>query len=190
MVLTAAHCFDVAAEIVSGAVWVGAQSRTSGFQDEGAYERAVIDLFVPVPLPAPVADVNYFPWLTVPDIMVMKLDKPIPSSVRPVSINVDPGWVAANQSLEAFGFGITDPNDTTGTSLPAFLMETQLEAVAFPTCDLQYRGDLSDALHMCAFKEGTGVCSGDSGGKTFNRISPFSLPCFFVCSRIKSRQVL
>ena len=142
IILSAAHCVGSSITAYTGA---------SSFDDNNVQGRRVVAG-------------NVFPGynsVTLEnDIMVLKLEAPI-EGIAPVRLNSNGGSPSDGNAVSVFGFGVTSPDGSTSTNV---LLETELNAVPFDTCNAQYGFQLNSAVHLCAAAPGRDSCQGDSGG--------------------------
>ncbi|XP_039439200.1 polyserase-2-like [Culex pipiens pallens] len=116
-----------------------------------------------------VTHVNYKPLTYENDIAILKLEVPVifTQYVQPVCLwKRDDGVVLPNiygREGTVVGWGLTDSNKTA-----AILNQARMPIVSTHDClasDRDFFGHLINAKTFCAgFRNGTGVCNGDSGG--------------------------
>jgi trypsin len=152
IVLTAAHC----AGAFDGDVYVGPNQQ---YSTAGGAERIAVQAEVPHP--------NYNSNTEAYDFMLLKLARPVSNSnLKPVPLNRNSNNPAPSDVLTVIGFGATSEGGNGSNQL----LQVNVDAISFNTCNQQYGGDIINELMLCAGKTGGGKdsCQGDSGGPIFN----------------------
>lgn len=95
------------------------------------------------------------------DIGLIKLDHPI-TDIRPVPVNLDAAKAPVGMKLTMVGFGITQ----SGTSSSGVQYTVEQTSVS---CQTLFGGSNTDLICFSQ-QNGTGKCSGDSGGPSFSLV--------------------
>jgi hypothetical protein len=103
--------------------------------------------------------------LEMPDIMLIKLDRPSIAPIR--KWNDDPFIPLVGENLTAVGFGRT----STDGDFPEELLQTENQVVGYEDCRVKHDEDFfRDETVFCAgtLLGGKSTCNGDSGGPVFD----------------------
>jgi hypothetical protein len=92
------------------------------------------------------------------DVSLLILSSNIPSSAAPLLVPRVDGAVTANESFDAVGYGITNPNDAQGETFGERLRVNDLDVLCVGATCTSLGGTRTEWGAM------TPVCSGDSGG--------------------------
>jgi len=145
IVLSAAHCNNIANNTVIVSAWRRGQER------DGGEVRQIV---------AREKHPYYDPTTNENDFLILKLDRP--STKTPIPINLDSTIPIDGQELTVMGFGAR----VEGWSSTNFLRDVNVFAMPHDNCNANYNGLIVEDLMLCAGVEGGGKdsCTGDSGG--------------------------
>ncbi|CAB9499065.1 Chymotrypsin-like elastase family member 1 [Seminavis robusta] len=113
------------------------------------------------------------------DLAVLQLARALPAAVTPVSWNRDTSYPPeTNQTVTVMGFGLTANMGALSNTLQ--VVDLQMVSrydcqVAYTTENVTGQSVISSGMHLCALGDGSGVCTGDSGGPLLDGISSDSL---------------
>lgn len=108
------------------------------------------------------------------DVMLVKLNRPVSSNIRPFKYNADSTVPSVGDAITIMGFGTTSEQPTIGTGLSTTLREVDVDVFDYVTCNATYAkppsgtndgGNVDPVTQICTgtIEGGKDACESDSG---------------------------
>ena len=156
IVLTAAHCLGI--DTADMKVYFGADMTETGYDEKNLRQVDKMEA-------SPYSEYRRTAKYSIGDIALLHFQGDVPERYRPVMVLPKPEFLHKDAVIYVAGYGVNDPNQSTGMGILRKTILTILEPEYRPYSADRDNFPITEATVMQ--DDGQGTCHGDSGGPAF-----------------------